>query len=138
MTGMQLRGRYQITIGGETFTAGNTVTDEGLRLAALALCGTPLGAVGIGIASLGDYEGSDTTQAHPGWETLSAEQPSSVSAEGRAVVTPIHVLKITRDGLAGACFLTVGGALFSVATFEPRGVVAGDTIKVQYLLELAP
>lgn len=134
---MKLRGAYHVTIGEHSFVAFNMITTLGLGLAASALSSaSALSAVVVGVKTDAGALPGDTTAAHPGWSTLTDELPGTLTVAGAALQTPVLSLTVATDGVAGGCYVKVGGTLFSVADFEPVGVVAGDTIRVQYVLSL--
>lgn len=135
---MRLLGKYHVCINGQCFTAYNEVSDGGLAVAASLIAGQSAGlSVKLGLTDDGYDEVTDTLDSHPTWQVYAEAQATNLAAAGRTVQTPVVDFVASRDGVIGGCYLVMGDTLFSVAQFEPLGVVTGDRIKAQYELELA-
>lgn len=132
---MRLRGRYKITLNGEQWTAYNDVTNEGLETAAWLMANPVAPEVIVGVKDDTLAAPTDTLEKHE-WFVVSNQAPATLTAEKNLLTTEKVSLTASQEGVVGGCYLVVNGKLFSVASFEPRGVVEGDHLLVQYQLEL--
>lgn len=134
---MRLRGTYHLSLNGQTLTAHNAITTAGLALAGRALIGqASLAPTRIGLMLDGQISPDDTAASHPGWEAAAPEVGVSLSADGAALKSGVATFTVLSDGFIGGAYLMAGDVLFSTAPFEVFAAVQGDTVQVDYTLDL--